>query len=197
MATWTYTIGDGYYYNHMTLQQNAENIKAHFEALGYTRAAIIGIIANADHESYLNPAQTEHDKNMSTKYGYGLWMWTPARDKILPFAAGYGGDWYDGDVQLEYADTSFPSGWIKSLAYPYSYNEYKQLNDIYEATRTFFYNFERGTWHDELDTYAEFWDNQLYGDAPPLPVDPPNPPPVSEENNIYFLVIAFLSKLLR
>ena len=200
MATWTYTIGDGYYYNHMALQQNAENIKAYFEAKGFSRAAIIGIIANMDHESYLNPAQQEHGKNGSVKYGYGLVQWTPADRKILAYATSQGRNWYDGDLQLEYSDSSFPSGWIVSSAYPYTYPEYTQLTDIYLAARTFFWNFERGTWHDVIDTYAEFWDNQLYGSAPPLPPYPPSPypyEPTPSEDDFYYIIYEFLSKLLQ
>ena len=202
MATWTYTIGDGYYYNHMSLQQNAENVKAYLETKGYSRAAIIGVIANMDHESYLNPAQQEHDKGGSVKYGYGLVQWTPADKKILAYATSVGGIWYDGDLQMQYTDTSFPSGWIKSTAYPYSLSDYKQLTDIYEAARTFFWNFERGTWHDVIDTYAEFWDNQLYGSAPPLPPYPPSPSPypyepTPSEDDFYYIIYEFLAKLLR
>lgn len=183
MSNWTYTVGDGYYYNHMTLVQNAMNVKAFFEEHypSMTKEAIIGIIANMEHESYLNPGQQEHGKDGSTSYGYGLVMWTPARTKILAYATGASVDWYDGDAQLDYCRTSIPSGWIESSAYPYSWSEYQAITDYNEATRAFFYNFERGTWHNELDTYSAFWANELYGDTPPTP-DPPLPPSPEEED---------------
>lgn len=197
MSNWIYTVGDGYYYNHMTLVQNAMNVKAFFEEHypSMTKEAIIGIIANMEHESYLNPGQQEHGKDGSDSYGYGLVMWTPARTKILAYATGAGVDWYDGDAQLEYSRTSIPSGWIKSSAYPYTWDQYQNLTDYNVATRTFFYNFERGTWHDELDTYSAFWANELYGETPPTP-DPPLPPDPVEEDEMLWLAI-YMSKMCR
>lgn len=199
MSNWTYTIGDGYYYNHMTLTQNALNIKAFFEEHypNMTSEAIIGIIANMEHESYLNPGQQEHGYNGSTSKGYGLVMWTPARSKILSYATDAGGNWYDGDLQLEYCRTSIPSGWIVSQAYPYTWAQYQTLNDYNEATRAFFYNFERGTWHSELDIYSAFWANELYGDTPPTP-DPPLPPsPVEEDEDLLLWLVMFLCKFFK
>lgn len=197
MSNWTYTIGSGYYYNHMTLSGNAAIIKAFYEQHypTMTKEAIIGIIANMEHESYLNPAQQEHGKGGSASYGYGLLMWTPARTKILAWASGTGVDWYDGDAQLDYSRTSIPSGWIKSSAYPYTWDEYRQITDYNEATRAFFYNFERGTWHNELDDYTAFWADALYGDNPPTP-DPPRSPSPVEEDDLLRLAM-FMSKMIR
>lgn len=195
MSNWTYTIGDGYYYNHMALTGNATNVKTYLENEGFSQHAIVGIIANMDHESYINPGQTEHGYNMSESYGYGLVMWTPFKKKLKAYAAGVGGNWYDGDLQLDYLMLNAPATWIKSQAYPYTWDEYKQLTDYITATRTFFYNFERGTYHDELDTYTSFWANYFYGDTPPTP-DPPLPPTPAEEDETLWLAI-YLSKMLR
>lgn len=194
---WQYTEGDGYYYGHMSqAADNSANIKSYLEGTNqFTPEAIVGIIANMDHESYLNPAQGEHDKNMSEQYGYGLVMWTPARNKVVAYAADHGVPWYDGDMQMDYLLISVPQGWIKSSAYPYSWEEYKQITDYNLATRVFFYNFERGTWHDVLDTYTAYWADTLYGDNPPTP-DPPIPPDPEEEDGMLWLSI-FMSKMLR
>lgn len=194
---WQYTEGDGYYYGHMSqAADNSANIKSYLEGTNqFTPEAIVGIIANMDHESYLNPAQGEHGKNMSEQYGYGLVMWTPARNKVVAYAADHGVPWHDGDMQMDYLLVSVPQGWIKSSAYPYSWDEYKQITDFNLATRVFFYNFERGTWHDELDTYTAYWANTLYGDNPPTP-DPPIPPDPEEEDGMLWLSI-FMSKMLR
>jgi len=199
MSNWTYTIGAGYYYNHMTLIQNAMNVKAFFEEHypSMTKEAIIGIIANMDHESYLNPAQQEHGKGGSASYGYGLLMWTPARTKIVAYANQEGGNWYDGDLQLDYARISIPSTWIVSQAYPYTWAQYQTLNDYNEATRTFFYNFERGTWHDELDEYAAFWASELYGDTPPSPEPPLPPSPEEEDEDLLLWLVMFLCKFFK
>lgn len=194
---WQYTEGDGYYYGHMSqAADNSANIKSYLEGTNqFTPEAIVGIIANIDHESYLNPAQGEHGKNMSEQYGYGLVMWTPARNKVVAYAADHGIPWHDGDMQMDYLMISAPQGWIKSSAYPYSWEEYKQITDYNLATRVFFYNFERGTWHDELDTYTAYWADTLYGDNPPTP-DPPIPPDPEEEDEMLWLSI-FMSKMLR
>ena len=202
MATWTYTIGSGYYYNHYQLTCNAQNVKDFLTARGFTEAAVVGILANMEHESYMNPGQQEHGKGGSTQYGYGLVQWTPARTKILAYADSISGDWWDGDLQMDYLMISAPDTWIKSQAYPYTWAEYQQLTDIYEATRTFFYNFERGTWTSAMDDYAYHWDEVLYqGATPPLPPDPnpPAPPnrPYPTEEDDTLKIAMFLSKMLR
>ena len=202
MATWTYTIGSGYYYNHYQLSGNATNVKNYLSSKGFTEAAIIGIIANMEHESYLNPAQQEHGKGGSPQYGYGLVQWTPASSKIIAYANSVSGNWYDGDIQMDYLMINGPATWIKSQNYPYTWNEYKQLTDIYEATRTFFWNFERGTWDSAMDDYAYHWDEVLYqGATPPIPPDPnpptPPSPPYPEDEDLFLLNSLFLSKNLQ
>ena len=176
MATWTYTIGDGYYYNHMTLVGNANNIKNYLSTRGFSDAAIIGIIANMEHQSYLNPGQQEHGRGGSTSYGYGLVQWTPAHSKILAYASGAGEAWYDGDVQMDYLSVNAPASWIERNTYPYTWDQYKQITDFNLATECFFYNFERGTWHNDLYTYTQYWADVLYGQTPPIPPTPPTPP---------------------
>lgn len=197
MAVWQSTLGDGYYYGHMaSAADNSETIRSYLAATNqFTPEAIIGIIANMDHESYLNPAQCEHGKNMSSQYGKGLVMWTPARTKIEAYATAQGENWDDGDLQMDYLLISVPQGWIKSSAYPYTWDEYKQITDYNLATRVFFYNFERGTWHDELDAYTNYWANTLYGDNPPTP-DPPLPPDPEEEDDLLKIAM-YLSKMIR
>lgn len=195
MSSWTYTIGDGYYYSHMALTDNATIVKEYLEDLGFSQYAIVGIIANMDHESYINPGQTEHGYDMSESYGYGLVMWTPFKKKLKLYAEGLGGNWYDGDLQLDYLMLNAPASWIVSQAYPYTWDQFKTLDDYYTATRTFFYNFERGTYHDELDTYTDFWANELYSDEAGEAGDL-NPPTIEEEDETLWLAI-YLSKMLR
>ena len=66
MATWTYTVTDTYVYQHYQLTGNAQNVKDYLEAQGFAAGAIIGIIANMEHESYMNPGQTEIGYDYST-----------------------------------------------------------------------------------------------------------------------------------
>lgn len=199
---WTYELTDEYYFGHMSTSAgnggNALEVKSYLEnAGGFSDAAIIGIISNMDHESSINPAQGEYHRNMSTQYGYGLVQWTPARTKIVAYAAEdeLHRPWYSGSLQMEYLLVNAPATWIKSQAYPYSWEEYKQITDYNLATRVFFYNFERGTWSDDMDTYTNYWANTLYGDNPPTP-DPPLPPTPVEEDELKWIAI-YLSKMIR
>lgn len=170
---WTYTITDGYAYDHYELVQNGHNIKDYIiNQTGETMTpeAIVGIVANAEHESYMNPGQQEIGYGGSPTRGYGLFQWTPASSKIVAFANSVGGNWWDGDVQMRYAvgdGHNFENSWIQNE--PYSWSDYKLITDIYLATRVFFRNFERGTWHDVMNQYAQWWYNELYGGEPPLP----------------------------
>lgn len=175
MATWVYTVGPGYYYNHYQLTGNALNVKNYLEARGFSPGAIIGILANMEHESYMNPGQQEHGYGGSPARGYGLVQWTPASSKILAYAQSIPAAWYDGDVQMDFLMINAPQSW--GMAYQVTWDQYKLLNDIYYATKVFFYNFERGTWADVMYDYAAYWFNYLYGETPPQPPDPPTPPP--------------------
>lgn len=191
---WTYEITDEYQ-THYSYSDNATEVYNYLEAQGYSQASIIGVLANMEHESYINTGQQEHGYNGSTSRGYGLVQWTPAKDKILKYAESVGGNWYDGAIQMAYFDINVPASWKKTKNYPYTFSQFKNLDDIYTATRTFFYNFERGTYHDELDDYAEYWFNYFSGEEPPTPPTPPTPPSPSSDSIDYILVIG--KKLLK
>lgn len=153
---WTYNITDRPQ-THYSYQNNAIEVFNWLQLRGYSFESIIGVLANMEHESYINLGQQELYRNGDTNYGYGLVQWTPAKNKILKFAQETGGNWYDGQVQMDYFDINVPESWIKTKNYPYSFSQFKDLDNIYTATRTFFYNFERGTYSDAMDTYAEYW----------------------------------------
>ncbi len=173
---WSYIVTDRPQ-PHYSFSNNAEEVYNFLSARGYTHEAIIGVLANMEHESFLNVGQQELYRNGNTSYGYGLVQWTPARTKILAYATGLGENWYDGDVQMNYFMLNVPATWIKSGQFHYSYEEFKRMTDIYQATRTFFYNFERGTWHNDLDDYAYYWDYYFQGGTPPPTPTPPTPTP--------------------
>ena len=174
MATWTYTVTSGYVYQHYQLSGNAMNVKDYLEAQGFSAGAVVGIIANMEHESILNPGQQEHGYNGSPSRGYGLVQWTPGT-KITTYASSVGADWWDGDCQMDFLMINAPASW--GSAYPYTWAQYQQIQDPYEATEVFFYNFERGTWTNDLYDYADYWWQYLYGTTPPLPPTPPPTPP--------------------
>jgi hypothetical protein len=58
------------------------------------------------------------------------------------------------------------------------------MNDIYLATRTFFACFERGTFHNDLLTYADYWSSHVdfSGGGGDTPVIPPEKPPIYRPN---------------
>ena len=203
MPSWSYTVGDGYYYNHYQLTGNAQIIKDFYTAKGFSDAAIIGIIANMEHESYLNPGQQEHGYSGSVTRGYGLVQWTPASSKILAYANRVQGNWYDGDIQLDYSLKSFPDAWAPRRGYNITFADYKNLTDIYYATAAFFWCFEYGTWTDDLYDYAYNWYDILYSGQPippqPAPTPVPPTPPHHDSGDDWYLQImtVFLSKMLR
>lgn len=195
---WSYIITDRPQ-PHYSFSNNAEEVYNYLSPRGFTHEAIIGVLANMEHESCLNCGQQELFLHGNTSYGYGLVQWTPARDKILAYANRLGVNWYDGNVQMDYFMINAPATWIKSGQFHYSYEQFKNMTDIYLATRTFFWNFERGTWHDVLDDYAYYWDSVFSGVTPPMPPIPPSPPPTPRPDSpsgddLMMLLIEKLSK---
>ena len=174
---WDYVITTAYQ-PHYSYSRNAQNVYDYLHPLGFTNEAIIGILANMEHESCINCGQQEHGYGGDPSRGYGLVQWTPASSKIIAYANQVGGNWYDGDVQMDYLMINAPASWIKTSNFPYSWEQYKQLTDIYTATRCFFANFERGTFHQDLLTYADYWSNHInYAGGTTPPVIPPDQPP--------------------
>lgn len=162
---------------HYSFQNNAREVyDILVNDLGYTNEAAIGVIANMEHESYINPGQQEIGYGGSVKRGYGLVQWTPADTKILAYATAQGANWYDGNVQMDYFAINVPASWGGS--YPITYENFKLMSNPYEAAEAFFKNFERGTWHDVINTYVSYWyDVLVEGDDPPIPPPGPTPTP--------------------
>ena len=128
----------------------------------------------------------EHGYGGDPSRGYGMVQWTPASSKIIAYADSIGADWYDGNVQMDYLMINAPQSWIKTSNFNYTWEQYKQLNDIYVATRCFFANFERGTFHNDLLDYAEYWSQHINysgGTTPPV-VPPYQPPPYTPNPDI-------------
>lgn len=190
---WTYNI-TSHAQTHYSYQSNAREVYEILRNdLGYTEDAAIGVIANMEHESYINPGQQEIGYGGSVKRGYGLVQWTPADTKILAYAQSVSGNWYDGDLQMDYFAINVPASWKSS--YPVSYNDFKMLTDAHLATKAFFEAFERGTWHDDLYDYCDYWYEVLVGGVvPPTPPTPPTPPPPAEDETIAMYIVGSLIK---
>lgn len=180
MATWDYVITTAYQ-QHYSYGRNAQNVVDFLQTRGFTNEAIVGVLANMEHESAINPGQQEHGYGGSVERGYGLVQWTPASTKILAYADSVGGNWYDGDLQMNYFMINVPQSWIKTSNFPYSWEQFKQMTDIYLATRTFFACFERGTFHNDLLTYADYWSSHVSFSGE-TPVIPPDKPPIYRPN---------------
>ena len=190
---WIYTI-TSHAQRHYTYESNAREVYEILRNdLGYTNEAAIGVIANMEHESYINPAQQEIGYGGSVKRGYGLVQWTPADTKILAYASAQGRDWYDGDLQMDYFAINVPASW--GSAYPVSYNDFKLMTNPNDAAVAFFKNFERGTWHDDIYTYVSYWyDVLVEGDTPTPPPIPPTPPPPAEDETIAMYLVGLILK---
>lgn len=180
--TWDYVVTTSYQ-SHYSYPRNAQNVYDYLSVRGFSNASIIGILANMEHESCINPGQQEHGYGGSTSRGYGLVQWTPASSKIIAYADSVGGNWWDGDIQMDYLMINGPASWIKTSNFPYTWEQFKQMTDIYLATRTFFACFERGTYHSVMLDYAEYWADHINYEGGTQPPDiPPVQPPVYDPN---------------
>jgi len=150
-----------------------------------TLEALCGIIGNMEAESYLNPGQGELFRNMSPQYGLGFIQWTPSghvgTNPIQDYAALVGGNWYDGNIQIQKILTGEPGSWIPTSAYPYTWAQFCALTDYEEATKAYFYERERGTWNSVRISYALAWYNHFQGSPP----TPPTPPPTPGDKMLY------------
>lgn len=183
---WSYDIGTAYH-QHYSYADNAKEVYDSLILHGFTHEAAIGVLANMEHESYINPGQQEHGYGGSTERGYGLVQWTPGT-KVIDFAESTGANWYDGVMQMDFFYINVPESWSESKYYQISYDEFKDLTDIYTATRAFFYNFERGTYTSDMDNYAKYWNDYFGGVTPPTP--PPTPPaPWTDEDALIPLLM--------
>ena len=176
---WVYHITNAF--GSMTqaeMEQNAQEIYGQLNSYGWTLNAICAVLGNMQHESYINPAQTQHGYNInSMRGGFGLVMWTPAR-KFKEWAQANNHSIYSGYWQL-YALDQQPWGieYIPTTEYPLSYQEFKTSEeDLTYLTTAFCKNYERAG-VEALDlriAYAEDWYSYLSGEEPPDP-SPPDP----------------------
>lgn len=120
--------------------------------LGYSLAAIAGIIGNAVAECDLNP-----DLSEKGGCGYGLWQWTGNRYPLngvaaacgaqytinLMNAAGITGDYRTATPQTKLLDWTMTAGqWIGKVE-PATVAGFKAAANVEQATRAFMSNYER------------------------------------------------------
>ena len=63
MATWDYVITTAYQ-SHYSYSRNAQNVVNFLQSQGYSNSAIVGVLANMEHESAINPGQQEHVRRL-------------------------------------------------------------------------------------------------------------------------------------
>ena len=78
---WHAKPSGGYSLDTTAAKDNCKAAYDYLQPLGYTREAIVGIMANAAAESAMNPWRWEGD-TVRYGYGYGLFQFTPAREYI-------------------------------------------------------------------------------------------------------------------
>lgn len=161
-----------------------QNAKAICDALvpkGWTIEAVCGMLGNIESESGYNPFRWQSDIvlpvgdsriDYQNGHAYGLCQFDPA-GKYINYAAAYPGyapnysnrpgSATDGKAQMLFINDN--ADYYPTASYPLTYAQYKQatINNytIDYLTRTWFYNYERGTWDNNRVTAANYWWTQL------------------------------------
>lgn len=138
---------------------------------GMTKAAAAALCGNAQGESDADPKADE--ANGQKGFGYGIWQWTDSsgqlsgRDYMISLMnkAGITEDPDTTEAQFKLMMWHAENGqWIATNDYPYSFGQFKQLNNVATATTAFERNFERpATTHPERVDYANDWYNKFQG----------------------------------
>lgn len=211
VADWILRISDIQSVETLTLaeqQTNAENILAVLNGqLGWSLAAVAGVLGNAVSESYVNPGACETGRGIpragSLYYGGGLGLFQltdyrpyikEAVHPLLWYADQVSGAWWDGTLQcnlIDYCDDpSITScgmgqgprwGWMSTSTYPDSFSSFRTYQGTPEdAASIWLYNFERPASYsteNERRSQARYWYDYLQGMSPV----PPTPVPPSPD----------------
>lgn len=170
---------------------NAQEIWNFFRGNNFTEEATAGILGNTSQESFNNPGQI--GLNYSTTNPYtprGLLMWTTQTNIDRLYSYTGASTWMQGSRQCAYILDN-PNDWVffpnSSQGYTYTWAQYAQLTDIYEATKAFCWEAERpgSPQMNKRTGYAAYWYEQFTGTIPPDPPPPPPPP-----GNSDFLLMA-------
>lgn len=186
---WVYDIGVNRHLTQSQRENNATEFYDYFSSYGCTIESICGMLGNIQAESDINPGNKE---TASTSSGWGLIQWTPST-VLTDWCNSKNYYWYDGVVQCYVIECegeekqNCGGRFIPTSNYPYTWNEFIALTNVEEATKSYFYERERGD-PDSLATriiYANAWYNYFTG-SPPTP--PPTPPRPRRKFPIYFMI---------
>lgn len=190
---WTYKVTNRR--NPLTIaemQGNAIEVYNQLGSYGWSLNSISAVLGNMTVESYLNPAQTQLDKPISSmKWGYGLVQWDPA-SKYKQWAIDNGHDITDGYWQLYDLDTEAHGGeYYVNPTYPLSYAEFKISTDTPAyLTEVFLKNYERAGVEllQERINWSNYWYEFLSGEEPPVPPPPPTPTRKSRGMPVWMMI---------
>lgn len=133
------------YLSQTEMENNAIIVYAYLTKRGWSFNAICGLLGNMQSESTINPAIWQNLKYGNYSGGYGLVQWTPATN-YTNWAKGNDYDIKNGNYQLKWIDerTVTYGQWIKTDAYPISFDEFKKSEESVEyLASAFLKNFER------------------------------------------------------
>lgn len=158
------TTPEGFYEpSNMYMINNATQIYQDLTRKGWFFNPIMAVLGNMAYESSLNPAQSEIQKPLNGKFGYGLCQWTPRSTTIEPYMSSQGYPLTSGYYQLDYLDDGVQ--WIPKSAYNnMSWNEFKHSNlDVSYLTTVFLKCYERGMSNSYRGYCANFYKDYFSG----------------------------------
>lgn len=171
-------------------EHNGLQIYNMLSARGWTVEAICGLLGNACHESFLNPAQVQVGYKMdTTRGGFGLVQWTP-KTNWSNWASKENHSVNSGYWQTYCIDTEENiRQYYRTSSYPLSYAEFKASTETPEyLVRAFFANYERGNPAKanmpRRIAYANWWYERLTG-VEPSPTPDPDPDPYNRRRRKY------------
>lgn len=170
---------------------NAVMIYNTLRAMGYEYNPICAILGNIGYESGYNPWRWQADYivattettyiNTQSGHAYGLLQFDPAGQYInnptaqmypdfAPNFSNQQGGYSDGTAQLRYMN-NLSNGYIPTTTYPETFAQFKvSTMPVTYLTQAWCANYERGTWHNDRETNALYWDAVLRNIVLNLPV---------------------------
>ncbi len=139
-----WTIGNKYL-TEAQMQGNAIEVHRYFAKMGWSLNAIGGILGNMEKESNINPGLWQSLQEGNYKGGFGLVQWTPATNYTSwATANGYSINNPDGQLYWIQNLTVSSGQWIKTSAYPISFEQFRTSKESPEyLASAFLKNFER------------------------------------------------------
>ena len=142
---------------------NAYSIYKMLKKRGWTNGAIIGLIANIDYYSHMDPSYTRDNK-----YGFVLWSGT-RKDSLFEYLEANGYEHNDGVGQLDYIDKMSIANleWLPTELYPIDFDVWHLTpawGNAENSAKAFYRNYMRGTSSEREAKIVELalkWEQEL------------------------------------